>query len=332
MASPLPPRLRQTSTMANWNGARYQPGTDRGHYESWFVRATDPRGLRAFWLRYTVFSPRGPGHDAVGDLWAVVSDRATGVIAPVKQSFPIASCSFAADRLDVQLGDARLTDRAVVGTATESGHAIRWDLALAGGGPPLLLLPDYLYNAPFPRAKSVVCRPLARFSGTIEVDGTALTIADWVGSQNHNWGSRHTDRYAWGQVAGFDDAPDAFLECSTARLKLGPVWTPPLSPVVLRLGAETLTWNGLVSAVRNRGTYSPFHWRIRGAANHGAIEVRMDANEADAVSLRYPNPPGGEKRCRNTNLAQCEVVLDRPGQPPVTLRTNRAAFEILDAL
>jgi hypothetical protein len=44
-----------------------------------------------------------------------------------------------------------------------------------------------------------------------------------VGSQNHNWGSRHTDHYAWGQVAGFDDDPDAFLELSTARVRVGPL-------------------------------------------------------------------------------------------------------------
>ena len=26
------------------------------------------------------------------------------------------------------------------------------------------------------------------------------------------WGSRHNGEYAWGQVSGFDDTPDAFLE------------------------------------------------------------------------------------------------------------------------
>jgi hypothetical protein len=52
-------------------------------------------------------------------------------------------------------------------------------------------------------------------------------MMDWVGSQNHNWGSKHTDRYSWGQVAGFDAHPESFLEVATARLKLGPLWTPP---------------------------------------------------------------------------------------------------------
>lgn len=318
--------------MADWNGARYQPGSDKGHYESWFVRATDPEGARALWLRYTLFSPRGRNQDAVGDLWAVVTDRAAQTIVPIKQSFSMAHCAFASDHLDVQLGEARLTEGALHGTATDGDHTIRWDLAMTGDAPPLLLLPDYLYNAPLPRAKSVVSRPLARFAGTVEVDGKALVVTDWIGSQNHNWGSRHTDRYAWGQVAGFDGAPDAFLECGTARLKLGPVWTPPLSPVVLRLGSETLAWNGLWSAMRNRGSYAPFHWHIHSAGKHGEVDIRIEANADDVVSLRYPNPPGGEKRCRNTNLAQCEVVLDRPGKPRLALRSNRAAFEILDAV
>ena len=37
------------------------------------------------------------------------------------------------------------------------------------------------------------------------------TLERWIGSQNHNWGRKHTDSYAWGQVAGFDDAPQTFL-------------------------------------------------------------------------------------------------------------------------
>ena len=54
------------------------------------------------------------------------------------------------------------------------------------------------------------------------VNGDALEIDDWVGSQNHNWGVRHTDRYAWGQVCGFDNAQTSFLEVASAQLKMVP--------------------------------------------------------------------------------------------------------------
>jgi hypothetical protein len=35
------------------------------------------------------------------------------------------------------------------------------------------------------KGKSLVTLPLARFSGTLMVDGTAVEVSDWAGSQNH---------------------------------------------------------------------------------------------------------------------------------------------------
>jgi hypothetical protein len=316
-----------------WNGARYEPGTTAGHYESWFQRANDASGRRAFWIRYTIFAPRGRPGDAVGELWAIAFDReaareAARIVA-VKQVHPIATCAFARDRLDVAIGAARLDDGALRGAATANGHTIGWELRYAGGQPPLLFLPERLYAAPVPKAKALVGRPLARFTGTLTVDGEPLAIDDWVGSQNHNWGSQHTDRYAWGQVAGFDEAPDAFLECSTARIRIGPVLTPRLSPVMLRLGGETLAWNGLVRALRARGRYAPYDWRIETTGPAGTIAIEIQAAAADFVALRYDNPPGGAKICLNSKIARCEVTLRRRGTTTV-LRSSRAAFEILD--
>jgi hypothetical protein len=52
---------------------------------------------------------------------------------------------------------------------------------------------------------------MATYQGHLTVNGETIDVADWVGSQNHNWGSKHTDRYAWGQVAGFDAHPEGFF-------------------------------------------------------------------------------------------------------------------------
>jgi hypothetical protein len=167
------------------------------------------------------------------------------------------------------------------------------------------------------------------FSGSIEVDGTTLAITDWVGSQNHNWGSRHTDRYAWGQVAGFDEDPSAFLECSTARLKIGPLWTPPMSPVVLRTRDEVFSYNGLPRAIRALGSYAPYQWHIETTGKQGTLDIRIEAEPRDFVALRYLNPSGGSKTCLNSKVARCEVNVQRPGRAPLRLRSSRAAFEIL---
>jgi len=320
-------------TREQWNGARYRPGLTTGHYESWFQRANDPTGRRAFWIRYTIFAPRHRPADAVGELWAIAFDRSPAPGAPrivaVKQVQPIARCSFATDRLAVAIGDAQLDDAALRGSASAHGHTIAWDLRYGGGQPPLLFLSERLYAAPIPKAKLLVGRPLARFTGSVTVDGAPLAIADWVGSQNHNWGSKHTDRYAWGQVAGFDEAPDAFLECSTAQLKLGPLWTPRMSPVVLRLGPETLSWNSLPRALRARGTYAPYHWQLETSGPAGDLTISISADPDDFVALRYDNPPGGSKVCLNSKIARAEVTLRRNGTQTV-LHSTRAAFEILD--
>src|SRR5258706_3096087 len=102
---------------------------------------------------------------------------------------------------------------------------------------------------------------MARFSGRLAIDGRAVQIEEWLGSQNHNWGAKHTDRYAWGQVAGFDNAPDTFLEVATGQLKVGPLWTPRLTPVVLRHGGDGYARASLAQRRRRaRRRFGCVHW------------------------------------------------------------------------
>ncbi|MBL8057544.1 MAG: hypothetical protein JNK29_12630, partial [Anaerolineales bacterium] len=162
------------------------------------------------------------------------------------------------------------------------------------------------------------------------VDGAPLAVDGWLGSQNHNWGSQHTDEYAWGQVAGFDDAPEAFLEIITARTRIGPWFTPWLTLLVLRLGDEEVALNGLLQSARAAGRFRFFVWDFASAASGVRISGRIEAPAAAFVGLRYANPPGGHKTCLNTKLAACALTLERRGAPPLRLTTrHRAAFEIL---
>ena len=173
-------------------------------------------------------------------------------------------------------------------------------------------------------------RPHARFTGRVVVNGIAQSVDDWQGSQNHNWGSRHTDRYSWGQVAGFDNAPNVFLECATAQLKFGPVWSPQMSPVVLRTEDTEFAMNGIVRAMRTTARVDFFRWDIDARQAKVRIAGFFHASPSDFVALTYPNPPGGAKICLNTKIASAEFTLYRTGQPPRTLSTlHRAAFEIV---
>ena len=188
-----------------------------------------------------------------------------------------------------------------------------------------------LYDASFPKAKSLVGLPLAVFDGSLFVDGNEIIVAEWVGSQNHNWGARHTDLYAWGQVAGFDKYPDTFLEVATARLKLGPFWTPPMTPIVLRHRGEEIALNALGQTLRAQGSFRYFEWRFRSATNDVALEGTIRAPREAFVGLNYSNSPGGSKHCLNTKIAACElkIIRKREGTTELLSTHHRAAFEIL---
>ena len=313
-----------------WNRCRYVRHAQGGHYESYFQRANHPERPLAFWIRYTIFSPKGRDDDAVGELWAICFDGEQGRIAAVKEVFPLAACRFSDAGLDVRIGTALLTDGRLEGRASSRSHSLQWALQYTGDQPPLLLLPRSFYDRGFPKAKALVGTPNAVFEGVLTVDGDPMRIEGWQGSQNHNWGSQHTDSYAWGQVAGFDHAPDVFLECSTARLRIGPVWTPPLSLVVVRAEGREFALNSLARAVRARGHFDFFDWRIESRCSQFRVAVHIHAPPSAFVGLNYANPPGGTKTCLNTKLAGCELTLEQAGQAPRTFTTkHRAAFEIL---
>jgi hypothetical protein len=318
------------TTRDHWNASRFRPGDRGGFYESYFQRANHPRRPLAFWIRYTAFCPRGRPHDARGELWAIYFDGEARSIVAVKEAVPMADCAFSPVGLDVRIGRATLTDRGLVGWTTSESHSVEWALKYRGDESPLLLLPEAYYERAFPKAKALVGTPNASYRGTLSVDGRAIEIDGWVGSQNHNWGTRHTDRYAWGQVAGFDDAPDSFLECSTAQVRIGPFWSPRLTFLVLRDEGAEMALNGMGQAVRASGRSSGFRWRFDTRRRDLRISGCIEAPAGSFVGLRYANPPGGEKTCLNTKLASARISVERRGRPPRTLTTrDRAAFEIL---
>jgi hypothetical protein len=192
------------------------------------------------------------------------------------------------------------------------------------------LLPLEFYSRGFPKAKVLTGVPLADFRGHLLVDGTNVDLNGWRGSQNHNWGLKHTDQYAWGQVAGFDADPDAFLECSTARVKIGPLWTPWLTNLVLRLRGREIQLNSLGQMLRNQGRYDYFSWTIECRRGPMHVTVSFSSPSHRFVALGYDDPPGHQRTCLNTKIAACRVRVTEGDQPPIDLTTeSRAAFEIL---
>jgi len=220
--------------------------------------------------------------------------------------------------------------RAFLIAAETDGRFLSWDLAWKGDAPILYFLPHALYEAKLPKAKSVVAWPQARFDGKMIVGEREVEVAGWPGSQNHNWGSKHTDTYAWGQVVGFDGAPDTFFEAITAQVKLGPFKTPWLTVIAVRHEGKEYLLNTIGVARKAKAEWRFFEWDLENENADIHVRARITANKADFVGLDYRNPPGGSHTCLNSKIARCELTLTPKGGSPVTLKSrHRAAFEIL---
>jgi len=312
------------------NLIRYKNGQKKGHYESYFQRANHPSEPLAFWIRYTIFNPSNKPENAIGELWAIFFDGRNNKHISVKSEFPISDCHFSKTSMEIKIGDSKLNNKSLNGLAFTDHNEIKWDLQYLGNESPLLLLPAKFYNISFPKAKALVGLPLALFTGQLIINKEKIKIDNWIGSQNHNWGSQHTDRYAWGQVAGFDNNPGSFLEIATAQIKLGMIYSPKMTIAVLRHNGKEYLFNSLKRSITNKATYKYFEWEFE--LNNGTEKLsgKIQTDKQNVVGLNYYNPPGGDKTCLNTKIAAANIRFTKENGELINLNThNRAAFEIL---
>jgi hypothetical protein len=187
-----------------------------------------------------------------------------------------------------------------------------------------------MYEASFPKAKALVPLPGARFHGSVTVGSDEHDIDGWIGSQNHNWGTRHTDRYAWGQVAGFDGHDDSFLECATVQLRMGPIWSPRLTMAVLRHDGAEYALNTRWQALRAKGSFDQRRWQFEARSREVSLSGTFESDPDMAAVLSYRNPPGGLKTCVNSKVASCKIRLQPDGEAPIELTArHRAAYEMI---
>lgn len=315
------------------NSLRFESSFNKGHYESYFLRANHPTKKQAFWFRYTIFQPQNNPNEAVAELWGAFFDN-DKVIA-IQEDVDLSRCDLRNSENFLKISDSKiifLSDGkgTAFGKVKDAKNTMAWQLEYTGSERPLLLLRPKYYDRSLPKAKALSGLPNAHFSGSIEVNGEKFNLENWQGSENHNWGSKHTDEYAWGQVCGFDGSPNSFLECSTARIKLGPLWSPWLNLAVLRIDGVEYRFNGLWQAIKNEGYYDYFQWKLSCRSDDLQLDINFKASANDFAAFHYRNPPGGHHTCLNTKVAGCEITLKKKGKVIHQLSSlQSAAFEIL---
>jgi hypothetical protein len=139
------------------------------YYESRFVRANDPHGPRAIWLRETLLMPSAG--DPVADVWVMVFDPGGMGNRAIKVAHPLDASEYDYDTWTARIGETRIDDVSAAGAVTADERSAAWDLGIEpGGAPPVKLLIERGFRARFPTAKTIVRHPLARFDGYVTLE------------------------------------------------------------------------------------------------------------------------------------------------------------------
>jgi hypothetical protein len=308
------------------------------YYESRFIRANHPDRAQALWLRETLLLPTAG--ESVADVWVMVFDPEGSGNRALKEPYRIDAADYDYDNWTARIGATTLDDRSAQGVVTggpsliagsAGSRSARWDLRITpGADAPVKLLTERAYTARIPTAKTTVRHPLAQFNGARELDDARVVVDDWTGSVNHNWGSKHTPAYAFGQVCGFDNAPDSTLEIVTARAAIGRFLTPAATLFVFRHEGEEFAVRSIVGSLQTHARYRPFTWTFGGRIGDHMIEGEISAQIPDIIGLTYTDTDGGQKYCYNSALATCRIqVAGKAFSRAELIASRRAMFEIL---
>jgi len=314
-------------------GARFPSvAAKAGHYESFYVKACQPGGGRGIWVRHTVH--KRPGAEPKGSIWFTFFDREAEGPRATKLTVPASGLS-APSGAWIRVADAEIgpgfahcssgaplpevTGEGNSGTAAGTKTA-SWELTFAGDAEPCKYLPyDRLYETSLPKTKFVAPYPDARFSGSLDLGGEKISLDGWPGMIGHNWGSEHAERWVWLEGTGFDGSPDTYFDAGAARIRLGGWTTPWLPSGMLMLEGEKhrLGGFGKIRSASIEESAGACSFVLPG--KDIVVRGRVSAPKKDFVGWLYADPKGPEHNTINCSVADLELIVERPAQPPRTL-------------
>jgi hypothetical protein len=299
---------------------------DAPHYESFYLKASDPNEAIGVWIRYTVF--KRPGERPLGSLWFTLFERGAEPQAMKVTLEPDALGSRNGEY--IHIGESVFEPGRVGGTAAPEGHPeASWMLEFDGDEPPLHHLPsDWMYRASIPRTKLLSPHPDVRYHGYVKLGERRVQVDGWPGMVGHNWGTQHAERWIWLHGASFE-GQNAWFDAALGRIKLGPLTAPWIGNGVLSLDGVRHRLGGAEKVRSTEVEEHPDNVSFVLPGKDLRVRGTVGADRGDFVGWVYSDPDGHGHNTVNCSISRVELVVERKDGADLTLSSpSGGAYEL----
>jgi hypothetical protein len=304
-----------------------------GHYEVYYLSATDRGSGCGLWIRYTMVAPLHG--EATCSLWFMAMDPNEGGLVGRKHTRPADDLKATSDPFELRIGDSALTDRGMAGGFEDVSWDVRWQPGVPAAEP----VHPVLRRAKVAKTILLLPHPAFEVDGTVAFDGRTLELDGARGGQAHLWGSKHASSWAWAHcndLEGLDGSPrpGAFVDGVSVNVPRLGREVGPSTPIVARVSGHDFTATSPVRVVRAGSRFALTTWRFDARDGDRRLVGEVDAHRDQLAGVTYHDPDGDLAYCYNGETATMRLQLfEREGcRRPWALRDTlvapgRALFE-----
>ena len=314
-----------------WAPRAFSTWYRKGLVESYSLKINDPKGGWAARVRYTFLKPSNH-ESACGECWVVFFDRRGSDgerVSGWKETYDFQHCQVSSDRSEVLIENNLLTPYMAKGSLEAAG--VHWNLQFQPDAHPNRLLPSVFYREWMPTTKVTSPVTLGTCSGSIQFSGRTLDADGALVSVGHNWGRKHTPRYAWGQARGVVDSEPIFWEGFSLPLAADSTSRGSLTSCVMTVSGRPYRFNSVGSMANNRAEIGRRSWHFHCQGRDGLLEGHLEFPSDGVAALRYVQPDGTVLACLNSMVSSGVLsFIPRGGGKRWSVKlVHDAALEIL---
>jgi hypothetical protein len=292
--------------MTDWNVLQWDGAA--GHYEVYYLSATDPKTGTGLWIRYTMRAPT----EAPGEchLWFMAM-RPDGHRFARKKTFPVDQLVASTDPFRLEIAGSVLSDEGMTGGFDD----VSWDLHWAPTLPPAEHVNGFLRRAKIAKTVLVLPHPDLAVSGTVRYGDTELELDAIAGGQAHLWGSKHALRWAWVHCNDFDGHDETYVDAVSVFVPRFGREIGPNTPVVGRFLGEDFRSTDPLRVLRNASTFDLESWSFEAVDGNRKIVAQVDAPRQSLVGVTYDDPDGDNVWCYNSEASAMRLEIhDKHGR------------------